>query len=174
MLTKYGMAEAKKEETAKKDEPSIGLGPLLLVAVAGRLLFKSGFLTIPSVEPVLPTAVLAGMLYGPGSGAAIGALGYILSNLFLGSLDIWSVWQGLMGVVAGYVGGLSNRDNYLTNVILVTVIFEIVINFIGAGYTIDSQYFLGSLEFSILHIASNVVFASLFRSIWLKAPEEKK
>jgi uncharacterized membrane protein len=161
-------------DAPKATEPPVSLGTLLLIAVAGRLLFNSMLVGIPSVEPVIPTAILAGILYGSGAGALVGFLGYFLSNLFLGSIGEWTVWQGLVGIIAGYVGTKSDRENYITNVVLVTVLFEIIINFYGAGYQIETAYFFSSVVFSITHIATNVVFASLFRSFWLKEEEKPK
>ncbi|MDO8625697.1 MAG: ECF transporter S component [Candidatus Diapherotrites archaeon] len=161
-------------EDKKTLEPVVSLGTLLLIAIGGRLLFNSLLVGIPSTEPVLPTALLTGILYGSGAGALVGFLGYALSNLFLGSIGDWVVWQGLGGIIAGYVGARSNRDNYIANVVLVTIAFEIIINVYGAGYQIETAYFFSSIVFSITHIATNVLFASLFRSLWLKEEETPK
>ena len=160
------MAEETKKENSL--EPPVSFGMLLLLAVGGRLLFNSLFVQFPSVEPVIPTAILAGIYYGPGIGIVIGVLGYAFSNLFIASLGEWTIWQSVGGLIAGYMGVHSNRENYLMNVVIATVIFEIIINFYGAGYTIDSGYFFGSIAFSITHIVANVIFAVLFRTWYLK------
>jgi len=168
LLQNEYMAEEPKTETP------VGLGTLLLIAVGGRLLFNSLLVALPSIEPVIPSAVLAGMLQGAASGAVVGFAGYFLSNLFLFSIGEWTIWQGFAGLIAGYIGSKTTRENFVTNTILATVIFELIINFYGAGYTVDSAYFFGSLGFSITHIASNAVFAVLFKIIWLKDTEEKE
>ena len=166
------MGDEPKKTEGPKIEPAVSLGALLLIAVGGRLLFNSLFLQVPSVEPVLPTALLAGMLYGSGAGALVGVIGYFLSNLFLGSIGEWTIWQGFAGLIAGYIGANTNRDNYITNTIIVTILFEVIMNVYGAGYTIDSAYFFSLITFSITHIATNIFFAAIFKTLWLKAPDE--
>ncbi len=163
------MAEENKTE---KEQP-VSLGTLILVAVGGRLLFNSFALQLASVEPIIPTAIVATIYYGTGAGILVGVLGYVLSNLFLGSLGEWTLWQATGGLAAGLIGINSNRDNYIMNVILATIVFEIIVNFGGAGYTIDSAYFFGSIGYSITHIVANIGFAFLFRMLWLK-PEDAK
>src|SRR3989338_2469319 len=159
---------AEKPKKKKKKKPPVSLGTLLLVAIGGRLLFNSFALQIASVEPVLPTAILPGIYFGAGPAILVGIMGYALSNLFLGSLGGWTIWQGLSGAIAGYIGATSNRDNYIMNVIIATVIFEVIMNFTGARYTVDSAYFFGSLGYSITHVVANIFFAVLFKSLWLK------
>ncbi len=77
---------------------------LAAVAAAGRVLFAP----VPGVQPLTVTAVAAGAALGVRAGAAVGAIGALVSNLFLGQ-GVWTPWQMLGWGACGVAGGLLGR-----------------------------------------------------------------
>ena len=71
------------------------------VAAAGRVLFAA----VPGVQPLTVTAVAAGAALGARSGAAVGAIGALVSNFFLGQ-GLWTPWQMLGWGACGVAGAL--------------------------------------------------------------------
>lgn len=128
----------------------------LVLAVVGRILLQP----IPSVEPVIPFAVLAGLVMGAEAGLIVGIAGYALSNIFmLGGLGIWTVFQGIGGALSGGIAGYSGKKKIITAEAVVgysllgTVLFELIMN-IGWGALLV-------YPFSYVHIGSNLVIAYL-------------
>ena len=74
---------------------------LAAVAAAGRVLFAA----VPGVQPLTVTAVAAGAALGARSGAAVGAIGALVSNFFLGQ-GVWTPWQMLGWGACGAAGAL--------------------------------------------------------------------
>ncbi|GMA50070.1 hypothetical protein GCM10025857_14270 [Alicyclobacillus contaminans] len=72
------------------------------VASVGRVVVQG----IPSVQPATFIILMAGYMFGPGTGAAVGAFTALGSNLFLGE-GVWTPWQmlawGLVGATAGWL-----------------------------------------------------------------------
>lgn len=85
---------------------------LAALAVAGRLVLAP----IPNVVATTDIVIIAGFALGPAPGFAVGALGGLVSNFWLGQ-GIWTPWQmvawGMCGVAGGVLwkltGGRSNR-----------------------------------------------------------------
>ncbi|MBD0348507.1 MAG: ECF transporter S component [Thermoleophilia bacterium] len=74
---------------------------LAAVAAAGRVLFAA----VPGVQPLTVTAVAAGAALGARAGAAVGAIGALVSNFFLGQ-GVWTPWQMLGWGACGAAGAL--------------------------------------------------------------------
>jgi energy-coupling factor transport system substrate-specific component len=70
-------------------------------AAAGRVLFQ----VVPGVQPVTVITVAAGAALGARAGFAVGALGALVSNFFLGQ-GSWTPWQMLAWGGCGVVGAL--------------------------------------------------------------------
>ncbi len=139
---------------------------LLGLAVLGRVLLKvTPLVNIPSVEPIIPIAVFAGLAYGTEAGIIVGLLAYPISNIFLPSefFGMWILWQAVGGAVAGGLAGLARKatfNNLLWYTVLGTVLFELAVN-------LPDQLLL-VWPFSFIHIASNFFFASLIGMFVLK------
>jgi energy-coupling factor transport system substrate-specific component len=69
---------------------------------AGRVLFAA----VPNVQPLTVTAVVAGVSLGPRAGMAVGGLGALISNFYLGQ-GAYTPWQMLAWGACGLVGGLA-------------------------------------------------------------------
>ncbi|HLD58350.1 MAG TPA: ECF transporter S component [archaeon] len=145
---------------------------LFSLAVGGRVALQN----VPSVEPIIPIAILAGLFFGMREGFALGGSAYIVSNFFVWGLQgPWTIFQAIGAAVPGIFGGafgkIKNpkaRDFVLLS-IAGTVFFEITMNVSGAamgigllgGFSLFTLpvYFITSAPFSIVHIISNIGFA---------------
>lgn len=162
------------QKSSARESPFI---TLLIAAIIGRIALDF----LPSIEPVIPLAVFAGLVGTAYEGAAVGILGYAISNVFLagGMTGMWTVWQALGGGLAGYAAGIfgSGKTPTATHLVALTfagtVLFEIIANLGGAlGFNIN--YFISSLPFSVAHITGNIVIALLLVPFLPKNSEEKK
>ncbi|MEW6295336.1 MAG: hypothetical protein AB1467_03515 [Candidatus Diapherotrites archaeon] len=181
------MEKIKKEKTKGKMREelrslAIFLG-LMAAATAGRVALQ----WVPSVEPIIPLAVMAGMLFGAREGFALGAGAYTASNFFVWGLQgPWTIFQALGAGIAGALGGLvgktkkpSSKDLIIISV-MGTAVFEVIMNlsgsFMGIGLAFGllgiPLYFLTSMPFTFTHIGSNIVFAKLFSPL-LKLRRQK-
>ncbi|MDD5163125.1 MAG: ECF transporter S component [Candidatus ainarchaeum sp.] len=145
---------------------------LFSLAVGGRVALQY----VPSVEPIIPIAILAGLLFGMKEGAGLGAGAFVASNFFIWGLQgPWTIFQalgaGIPGCLAGAYGKIKKpktRDLVLLS-LAGTIIFEITMNISGAAMGIGvlgafslftlPLYFVTSAPFSIVHVLSNLVFA---------------
>ncbi len=139
---------------------------LLALAVLGRVLLKvTPLVNIPSVEPIIPIAVFAGLAYGTEAGILVGLLAYPLSNLLLPEavFGLWIFWQAVGGAVAGGLAGLAKKatfNNLVWYTVLGTLLFELAVNLP------DQQLLV--FPFSFVHIISNFAFAALIGIFVLK------
>jgi hypothetical protein len=180
--------EAKKKHNSEIKNAAIFFS-LLAAAVAGRVAMQ----WIPSVEPIIPFAVIAGLLFGMREGAMLGSMAYVISNFFVwGIQGPWTIFQalgaGIAGGIAGFYGKAKQpraRDIIILSV-LGTVIFEVIMNISGAFMGIGLLgafsifmlpiYFATSLPFSAAHILTNIGFARLMSpllKLWRKKDEFK-
>jgi len=146
---------------------------LFVGAVAGRVALQF----VPSVEPIIPLAILAGLIFGPKEGFALGSGAYVASNFFVWGLQgPWTLFQaigaGLPAAIAGIWGKTKTpgKNDLVLFSVLGTVFFELTMNFSGAlmmggligfGLLTLPLYFLTSLPFSLMHIGSNAVFGKM-------------
>jgi energy-coupling factor transport system substrate-specific component len=81
---------------------------LAALAVAGRLAFAA----IPNVQATTDIVLIAGYALGAGPGFAVGALGALISNLWLGQ-GPWTPWEmagwGLVGLGGAALAALTGR-----------------------------------------------------------------
>jgi energy-coupling factor transport system substrate-specific component len=81
---------------------------LAAVAVAGRVVLAP----VPNVQATTDVVLLAGYALGAGPGFAVGAVGALVSNFFLGQ-GAWTPWQmlgwGAIGVGGAALGRLAGR-----------------------------------------------------------------
>jgi energy-coupling factor transport system substrate-specific component len=154
-------------------------------AVAGRVALQF----VPSVEPIIPLAILAGLVFGPKEGFALGSGAYVASNFFVWGLQgPWTLFQavgaGVPGAIAGLVGKAKHAhpNDLVLFSVLGTVFFEVVMNVTGAlmmgglfglGLLTIPLYFLTSAPFSLVHVASNIAFAAGLRPLLSKWSRKK-
>ena len=154
---------------------------VFLTLTAGAVLGRVALQGVPSVEPIIPLAVIAGLLFGMKEGFTLGGGAYIISNFFVWGLQgPWTIFQAIGAAVPGALAGLYGKIRKPTwkEVVLLsavgTVFFEIVMNLagplmgiglFGLGLLSLPLYFASSLPFTLTHLASNVIFARLFSPI---------
>ncbi len=81
---------------------------LAALAVAGRLVFAP----IPNVQATTDVVLFTGFALGAAPGFAVGALGALVSNMWLGQ-GPWTPWEmagwGLVGIAGAWLGVLTHR-----------------------------------------------------------------
>ena len=183
------LVEALSQAKTKKEARNL---TIFLTMLAGATLGRVALQGVPSVEPIIPLAVIAGLLFGMKEGFTLGGGAYLMSNFFVWGLQgPWTIFQAIGAAVAGALGGLYGKMRKPTwkDVVLISVIgtlfYEVVMNLagpimgiglFGLGLMAIPVYFAASLPFTLTHIVSNVVFARLFSPIlklWRKEDEFK-
>lgn len=158
---------------------------LLTAATLGRVALQY----VPSVEPIIPLAIVAGFWLGAKEGFSVGAGAYVASNFLVWGLQgPWTLFQAVGAAVPGALAGIFGKTtkpspkNLVLFSILGTVFFEIVMNISGAvmgigvlgplGLFSIPLYFLTSLPFSLIHIFSNAGFAIALVPILKKGSQD--
>jgi len=142
---------------------------LAALAVAGRLVLAP----IPNVVATTDIVIIAGFVLGPAPGFAVGALGGLVSNFWLGQ-GVWTPWQmvawGMCGVAGAVLwritGGRVNRWVLAVFCGLAGVVFgawmnlETMVSF-GGEMSLDRYLALEvrAIPFDIAHMSGNIVFA---------------
>lgn len=142
---------------------------LAALAVAGRILLAP----IPNVVATTDIVFFAGYALGPAPGFAVGALGGLVSNFWLGQ-GVWTPWQmvgwGMTGIAGGAVWfltrGRTGRIGLALACGLAGLAFGAWMNFqslvsFGGETTLDRYLALEAraIPFDLAHIFGNVVFA---------------
>lgn len=142
---------------------------LAALAVAGRLVLAP----IPNVVATTDIVIIAGFVLGPAPGFAVGALGGLVSNFWLGQ-GVWTPWQmvawGLCGVGGGVLwkltGGRINRWWLAAFCGAAGVAFGSWMNLqtmVSFGGEISLDRYLAlevrAIPFDIAHMTGNVIFA---------------
>jgi len=152
---------------------------VLISFIFGAALLRVPMQAVPSAEPLTFFAILAGWLFGRKKGFLAGASSLYISNfLMFGGHGPWTLFQALGFGVAGFIGGFLRKKSTIFETILyvaiATLIFEIIIN-IGSIWMFPFSIFtlfLTALPFTLIHLASNSIFA-LFLPITKKVIYEK-
>jgi len=69
---------------------------------------RDAFAAIPDVKPTTAITFVCGYAFGPGPGFAVGAIGALASNIFLGQ-GSWTPWQMLAWGIVGLGGAALGR-----------------------------------------------------------------
>jgi len=149
------------EEKKKQGNSEIGMLTLIAIALVGRVLLEP----FPSVEPIIPIAVYAGLKYKKNTGTIVGLLSYPLANVFMlgGPFGLWSLLQATGGAIAGSIaeyGKELNTSDMVLYTAIGTLIFEFIMN-------VGNQAFL-IWPFSITHIVTNVIIALVISGVAIK------
>ncbi len=142
---------------------------LAALAVAGRIALAP----IPNVVATTDIVLFAGYALGPAPGFAVGALGGLVSNFWLGQ-GVWTPWQmvgwGLTGVAGGALfhvtRGSAGRFKLAVACGAAGLIFGLWMNFqtmvsFGGEISLDRYVALEvrAIPFDLAHITGNVIFA---------------
>ncbi len=142
---------------------------LAALAVAGRIVLAP----IPNVVATTDIVIIAGYVLGPAPGFAVGALGGLVSNFWLGQ-GIWTPWQmvawGMCGVGGAalwyFTRGRVKRWVLAVFCGLAGVLFgawmnlETMVSF-GGEISLDRYLALEAraIPFDIAHMTGNIIFA---------------
>ncbi len=145
------------------------LASFVFAGVIGRVLMQP----LPSVEPITFFAVLSGWLFGKKRGFLAGASSLYLSNFFvIGGQGPWTLFQAAGFGMAGFLGGFLRKRARIIECVLVmilsTLLFEIIMNISSVIFLPISIFtlFFTALPFTLIHILSNSIFATLLP--WIK------
>lgn len=142
---------------------------LAALAVAGRIVLAP----IPNVVATTDIVFFAGFALGPAPGFAVGALGGLVSNFWLGQ-GVWTPWQmvgwGMTGVAGGVfcvlTRGNAGRFKLAVACGLAGLVFGMWMNFqtmvsFGGEMSLDRYLALEvrAIPFDLAHITGNVIFA---------------
>jgi len=179
-----------REAKAKKETKELAI---FLTLLAGATLGRVALQYIPSVEPIIPFAILAGVLFGMKEGFTLGGSAYIISNFFIWGLQgPWTIFQALGAAIPGAAAGFYGKyrkigtKEFVVLTLAGTLFFEVLMNVSGAfmgigllgafGLMTLPLYFLASLPFSTAHVITNLAFAKLLSPLiskWGKKDEFK-
>ena len=152
---------------------------LAALAVVGRLAFAA----VPNVKPTTDIVLFAGYALGAAPGFAVGAIGAIVSNVFLGQ-GPWTVWQMAAWGAVGIGGALlawATRGRELGRIEL--AIYCGLAGFaFGAAMDVyqwtlaarqDLSTYLAiattSLPYNVAHALGNVVFCLLIGPVFVRS-----
>ncbi len=142
---------------------------LAALAVAGRIVLAP----IPNVVATTDIVFFAGFALGPAPGFAVGALGGLVSNFWLGQ-GVWTPWQmvgwGMTGVAGGVffhlTRGEAGRFKLAAACGAAGLVFGLWMNFqtmVSFGGEISLDRYLAlearAIPFDLAHIFGNVLFA---------------
>jgi hypothetical protein len=141
---------------------------IILGFIFGAAALRVPMQVVPSAEPLMFFAVLAGWLFGKKKGFIVGASSLIASNFMVaGWQGPWTIFQAAGFGIGGFLGGfLKKKHTYLGAfivMVLATIIYEIIVN-IGSMTFMPLTLlmaFVGAIPFTIIHITSNAAFSSL-------------
>ncbi|HTU13572.1 MAG TPA: ECF transporter S component, partial [Solirubrobacterales bacterium] len=157
-------------ETSRPPSQIVALVAVLAaLAVAGRIVLAP----IPNVVATTDIVLFSGYALGPAPGFAVGALGGLVSNFWLGQ-GIWTPWQmvawGMTGVAGGVLyhltKGRANRFTLALACGAAGLVFGAWMNFqtmvsFGGEISLDRYLVLEvrAIPFDLAHITGNVIFA---------------
>ncbi len=142
---------------------------LAALAVAGRIVLAP----VPNLVATTDIVFFSGFALGPAPGFAVGALGGLVSNFWLGQ-GVWTPWQmvgwGMTGVAGGALfyltRGKSSRLMLAVSCGAAGLIFGLWMNFqtmVAFGGEISLDRYLAlevrAIPFDLAHITGNVLFA---------------
>ncbi len=158
----------------------------LLAAVAAAAGFALA--GVPNVELVTLVVCVSGVLYGPGVGVVVGALGeaiFSLANplgpappmILLGQV----AGMSLAGVLGGWMGGVSvPRARALSAIawgglgVLVTLLFHLITD---ATYALMARltwaYILAGIPFYVVHLVTNAALFAVALPMVLEAAQAR-
>jgi len=142
---------------------------LAALAVAGRIVLAP----IPNVVATTDIVLISGYALGPAPGFAVGALGGLVSNFWLGQ-GVWTPWQMVGWGMAGIAGGLlwrvtrgkADRLTLAAACGAAGLVFGMWMNFqtmVSFGGEISLERYLAlqvrAIPFDLAHITGNIIFA---------------
>ena len=160
----------------ERSRPSSKEVALVATMAALTALGRDAFVALPDVKPTTAMVFICGYAFGPGPGFAVGAVGALASNIFLGQ-GSWTPWQMLAWGVVGLGGAALGRllaRRPLGRLALAFACafaaeaFNLLINLYtwtqGGTHTLAAYgaWLLSALSFDATHVVASFVFAFAF------------
>jgi len=150
---------------------------LIALGVVLEVIFKQ-FPVLNAVQPILPIAIVAGILYGTERGFAVGLFSALVAGVLLYSASYFGAGIFFVEVIAcalaGAIGGMvaksrkPSKTEFVGLCVIAAIAFEALNNFFqGTQFArLSGFYYLeGTMLASALHIVFAVVLAMLLAGL---------
>jgi energy-coupling factor transport system substrate-specific component len=151
---------------------------LALVATMAALsaLGRDAFAALPDVKPTTTMVLICGYAFGAGPGFAVGAVGALASNIFLGQ-GSWTPWQMIAWAIVGVAGALLGRllgrrplgrFTLALTCALAAELFNLLIDLyswsVGGAHTLGAYgaWVASAFSFDITHVIASFFFGLTF------------
>lgn len=157
-----------QQRQASRLRSALALSVLTGAGVAGRAAFQ----TVPSVEPLLPLAILVGVYGGARRGIVVGAAGFVASNFVVwGGQGPWTAFQvsgaALAALIGAGIGRISERPVARAGALVGGVLaYEAVINlgslvWLVGGLAAAVPYLAAAIPFAVIHLLGTLAFGGI-------------
>ena len=160
----------------ERSRPSSKEVALVATMAALSALGRDAFAALPDVKPTTTMVLICGYAFGGGPGFAVGAVGALASNIFLGQ-GSWTPWQmlawGAVGVAGSMLGRVLSRRALprLTLALLCALaaeMFNLLIDLYswsqGGAHTLSAYgaWIVSGLSFDATHVVASFLFGLTF------------
>ncbi len=160
----------------ERSRPSSKEVALVATMAALSALGRDAFAALPDVKPTTAMVLICGYAFGPGPGFAVGAVGALASNIFLGQ-GSWTPWQmlawGVVGVAGATLGRAFDRRplgrlSLALACALAAELFNLLIDLYtwtqGGVHTLAAYgaWLASASSFDVTHVVASFLFAFAF------------
>jgi len=160
----------------ERSHPSSKEAALVATMAALAALGRDAFAALPDVKPTTTMVFICGYAFGAGPGFAVGAIGALASNVFLGQ-GSWTPWQmiawAIVGVGGAMVGRLLRRRQLGRWAIalacaLAAELFNLIMDLyswsLGGTHTLAAYgaWVASAFAFDITHVLASFLFGLAF------------
>lgn len=160
----------------ERSHPSSKEVALVATLAALAALGRDAFVAVPDFKPTTAIVLICGYAFGAGPGFAVGAVGALASNVFLGQ-GSWTPWQmlawGIVGLAGALLGALLQRRvpgrlQLALACALAAELFNLLIDLYswtqGASHTLAAYgaWIASGVAFDVTHVVANLLFALAF------------
>jgi len=160
----------------ERSHPSSKEVALVATMAALSALGRDAFAALPDVKPTTTMVLICGYAFGVGPGFAVGAVGALASNIFLGQ-GSWTPWQmvawALVGVAGALLGRLLGRRplgrwTLALMCALAAEAFNLLIDLyswsVGGAHTLSAYgaWVASAFSFDMTHVIASFLFGLTF------------
>jgi hypothetical protein len=160
----------------ERSHPSSKEIALVATMAALSALGRDAFAALPDVKPTTTMVLICGYAFGVGPGFAVGAVGALASNIFLGQ-GSWTPWQMIAWALVGVSGALLGRVldrrplgrwTLALMCALAAEAFNLLIDLyswsIGGVHTLSAYgaWIASAFSFDITHVIASFLFGLTF------------
>jgi len=160
----------------ERSHPSSKEVALVATMAALSALGRDAFAALPDVKPTTTMVLICGYAFGGGPGFAVGAVGALTSNIFLGQ-GSWTPWQmlawGAVGVAGSMLGRVLGRRalprlSLALLCALAAEMFNLLIDLYswsqGGAHTLSAYgaWIVSGLSFDATHVVASFLFGLTF------------